>query len=128
VVDTVFRRRKKEYVDRSTAHAFDTEIISVEKATMQREIDDLRQKLRLATEGTGNLTDRQSSSTAVPSDLASPSPVSTKSRKLGDISVSGAILDELYKQYVEISNLILSTDSLGFSSPTILFSPFLIQN
>lgn len=76
----------------------DTEIISVEKATMQREIDDLRRKLRLATEGTGSSTDRQPSSTAVPSNLASPAPISTKSRMLGDISVSGAILEELYKQ------------------------------
>lgn len=65
---------------------------------MQREIDDLRRKLRLATEGKGASTDRQSSSTAVPLNSASPPPISTKSRRLGDFSVPGAILDELYKQ------------------------------
>jgi len=64
---------------------------------MQREIDDLRRKLRLATESTGNSTERQSSVAARPSSLTSPAPMSTKSRELGDISVSGAILDELYK-------------------------------
>ncbi|TVY75698.1 Regulatory protein LEU3, partial [Lachnellula suecica] len=62
-------------------------------AFMQREIDNLRRKLRLATESGSTSTEPQSLGTE-----PSPSDVSA-SRNLGSTSTSGAVLDDLYKEF-----------------------------
>jgi hypothetical protein len=65
---------------------------------MQREIDDLRRKLELATQGTGASTHHKSPDTAPASDELSALLASTTSRQLGEVLVAGDILDNLYNQ------------------------------
>lgn len=63
---------------------------------MQREIDDLRRKLRAATSGVE--ASPQPRANATPAVFAPPAPPSTTSRKLGETSVSGVVLDEIFEQ------------------------------
>jgi hypothetical protein len=64
---------------------------------MQREIDDLRKKLELA----------QRTSASIPSQFVETGPAlvlrpesstATRSRQLGEVAVSGAILDDLFNR------------------------------
>lgn len=65
---------------------------------MQREIDDLRRQLQLATEGKNreppNLGYQSSDTTPRTLQIAS----STASHKLGETSISGDVLDDLYRE------------------------------
>lgn len=64
---------------------------------MQLEIDDLRKKLELAQRGSASITD-QSVETG-PALAIRPEPsTATKPRQLGEVTVSGAILDDLFNR------------------------------
>lgn len=75
-------------------------------AEMQREIDELRRKLQLATEVKQASAD-QSPPKKLPAPTEAPASLlpPTKSRQLGDILVSGDILDSLYSQCVAYASL-----------------------
>lgn len=81
-------------------------------AAMQREIDDLRRRLQLAT---GN-DESPSGSVAIaaPPDLAPPATPSTTTQRLGEVSIDGVVLDDLFKLWVLICGIsIILTDNLG---------------
>jgi hypothetical protein len=64
---------------------------------MQREIDDLRKKLELAQKSTTSITN-QTFETGSALVLLPDSSNITKSRQLGEVTVSGAILDDLFNR------------------------------
>ena len=65
---------------------------------MQREIDDLKRKLQAATgEGRANHPGVDLNS-APASATATASVQSTAPRRLGEVSISGAVVDELFKE------------------------------
>jgi hypothetical protein len=62
---------------------------------MQREIDDLRKKLDLAHKNSASITN-QSIETGPALVLRLESSTETKPRQLGEVTVSGAVLDDLF--------------------------------
>jgi hypothetical protein len=62
---------------------------------MQREIDDLRKKLELAQRGSASVLN-QSVETGPALVLRPESSSATKPRQLGEVTVCGAILDDLF--------------------------------
>ncbi|KAF8850203.1 hypothetical protein BDZ45DRAFT_662103 [Acephala macrosclerotiorum] len=66
-------------------------------AAMQREIDDLRRLLKLATQANASNAGQALPKAAVPEDPGSGS--TTKPRQLGDVELPGEVVEELFKEY-----------------------------
>lgn len=64
---------------------------------MQREIDDLRRQLQIATESNVSGAGRLEQETVGRHPTSEPT-TSTKSRHLGNIELSGTIIDRLFKE------------------------------
>jgi hypothetical protein len=64
---------------------------------MQHEIDDLRKKLELAQRSSASLTN-QAIETGPALVLRPESSTATKYRRLGEVTVSGAILNNLFER------------------------------